>query len=57
MKYIIHSKSERGFWHSRMGWVYSASTARKFTEQERETLHLPISSGNDTEWIVYTYDE
>ena len=55
MKYIIHSKSERGFWHNKMGWVYRASTATKYTAEQKDNYRLPI--GKDVEWIVFEYSE
>ena len=65
MKYIIHSNSERGFWNNKLGWVYGAGQATKFTHKQYAKMHnrlpianiRPISVKNDTEWLVYKYSE
>lgn len=57
MKFVIHSKSERGFWHNKLGWVYGAAQATKFTKSEKSFLRLPLSTNNDAEWYVYKYEE
>lgn len=57
MKYIIHSASERGFWHNKLGWVSSASKASKFSLNEFLNMNKPASKWNDSEWVVYEYDE
>lgn len=54
MKYVIHSKSEQGFWNNTVGWVYSIRDATLFSQPKGR---LPITCGNDAEWIVHTYDE
>ena len=62
MIYIIHSKSERGFWNNKQGWVYGAAQATKFNE-DRATAEpkcfciLPKTAENDAEWMVYKYSE
>lgn len=60
-KYIIHSKSERGFWHNKLGWVYSAASATKYVgfslDELKTKFRFPITRGNDAEWIVYKYGE
>jgi hypothetical protein len=58
--YVIHSKSERGFWSCNLGWVYSIDDEEvtKYTEEDRiDYLHLPLSKDNDAEWVVFTYGE
>ena len=59
MKYIIHSNSERGFWHNKLGWVYRASSATKFNEREYVENQglLLLTKANDAEWLVYEYSE
>lgn len=54
MKYVIHSKSERGFWNSNLGWVYQITKATKFPARN---YYLPVTALMDAEWIVYCYDE
>lgn len=59
MKYVIHSRSERGFWNNKQGWVYGAAQATKFNAQEQLVFEhsLPLTSKKDAEWMVYCYDE
>lgn len=58
MKFVIHSKSERGFWSNVTGWVYDIESATRFDAEEVEKYHAPcvITSGNDAEWMVVLYD-
>ena len=57
MKYVIHSKSERGFWHNKLGWVYAIKTATKFNWQHVEHLELPLSKNSDAEWLIIEYTD
>lgn len=57
MLYVIHSKSEKGFWDNNIGWVFRVSDASLFTQKDKETLNLPNSVGKDAEWLIVDYDE
>ena len=59
MKYVIHSKSERGFWNHKQGWVYGIAQASKFVNPSliNPKFNLPSTKEGDAEWIVYKYDE
>jgi hypothetical protein len=62
MIYIIHSKSERGFWNNKLGWVHGAAQATKFgevtaTAEPKCYMILPKTAKDDAEWIVYKYSE
>jgi hypothetical protein len=57
MKYIVHSKSEQGFWNTKLGWVHSAAEATKFPVYMNTKMILPVSRGNDSELYVYEYDD
>jgi hypothetical protein len=59
MKYIIHSKSERGFWSNKTGWVYSIKDATVYDDIRvlKQPKPVILSKENDAEWLVYTYDE
>lgn len=61
VKYVIHSRSEGqtdldgdvgAFWSNKDGWG-SLETADRFTTHERMDRFLPISSGGDSEWMLY----
>lgn len=54
MQYVIHSKSERGFWHNLHGWVYALKDATVF---KHTNYPLPISVDNDAEWMPVKYSE
>ena len=54
MKYVIHSQSEKGFWHSKQGWVYGISQATKFHDT---SFNVPITKNNDAEFIVVKYED
>ena len=44
MKYVIHSKSEEGFWNAEQGWVFdieSATQLLKFAGEILAALELP----------------
>lgn len=53
--YIIHSKSERGFWHNEFGWVTSALEATRFDLEEQDNFRLPLSAKKDAEWMPFMY--
>jgi hypothetical protein len=60
MIYVIHSKSETGFWSNDLGWVFDIEDATEFDEREEhgtmlESTNLPMSAGNDAEWMVVCY--
>lgn len=60
MKYVIHSKSERGFWSNKQGWVYGIGQATKFDDDYVKMWGFPSSCptlAKDAEWIVVKYDE
>lgn len=57
MKYVIHSKSEKGFWHKSMGWVHSSDVATKYTVYMNTKIAMPASLCNDAELHIYEYDE
>lgn len=54
MEYVIHSKSERGFWSNVFGWVYSVKEATIFTNTD---YSLPMTIKMDAEWMPVKYDE
>jgi hypothetical protein len=53
---VIHSPSESAlqgeptFWSNEIGWG-DLSAATRFMEEERQSVNLPVSSGNDAEWL------
>lgn len=55
--YVIYSPNEAalqfgdGFWSNKDGWG-SIETATIFTEAERDTLNLPVSTGEDARWLT-----
>ena len=55
MKYVIHSKSEEGFWNAEQGWVFDIESATQFWDKEVASVHLPLSRGQDCEWICIYY--
>ena len=55
MKYVIHSKSEEGFWNAEQGWVFDIDSATQFWSQEKNESTLPMSAGGDAEWLVIDY--
>ena len=58
MKYVIHSKSERGFWNNDVGWVYAIHFATQFSKEEKlKVAQFPLTEGYDAEWLVYTYED
>jgi len=59
MKYVIHSKSERGFWSNSLGWVFNIKDATIFDSSYPKLWKKPtvLTAGNDGEWIVVEYDE
>lgn len=58
-KFVIQSRSERGFWSNTDGWVLGMVDAEVYDAEEAIDLtqrdHLPLSSANDTEWVVVEY--
>ena len=55
MKYVIHSKSEQGFWAAGRGWsCKKISNAYIF---HKNIYKLPESVGNDAEWVPVEYEE
>lgn len=57
MKYVIHSRSEKGFWHKSMGWVHSVDVATKYTVYHNTKIEMPPSLCNDAVLHIYEYDE
>lgn len=57
MKYVIHAKSEKGFWQMGFGWVFNIKDATQFTQTEKDASKYLWSKDNDAEWIVAEYDE
>jgi len=57
MKYVIHSKSEQGFWSNKTGWVHCICDACFFNQNEITYVTLPLSQLGDAEWMVYDYGE
>ena len=55
MKYVIHSKSEEGFWNAEQGWVFDIESATQFWDTEVASVRLPLSRGQDCEWICIYY--
>jgi hypothetical protein len=47
LKYVIHSKSEDGYWNNDFGWT-SKDEATAFTEQETKEFSLPQPA--DSRW-------
>lgn len=46
--YIIQAQSDNDLlWSNEFGWVDEMNQADKFTEKEKESLHLPIEG----QWI------
>ena len=48
---VIKSDSERGYWSSESGWVFDVASASKFPLLKVLSTILPLSSGNDAEYI------
>jgi len=53
--YVIYSANEAalldaGFWSNQHGWVDCVSEATQFDAAERNTLSLPMSTGQDARW-------
>jgi hypothetical protein len=59
MEYVIHSKSERGFWSNKDGWGCDIADATRFHEEHVKMWPKPniLSAGSDHEWIVVYYSE
>ncbi len=59
MKYVIHSKSERGFWSNELGWCFDIESATRFPQSyvKMWTVPIIISTNSDHEWVVVSYDE
>ena len=58
-KYVIHSASECGWWNNKIGWVYNVRQATQIPAVQKEDYQspLPLSKGNDAEWVVAEYHE
>lgn len=54
---VIQSKSERGFWNNDLGWVRNITDATQFNRDEIYHIMLPMSSGDDAEFIVVYFGE
>lgn len=39
-----------GFWNNDLGWTI-LEEATRFTREESQTLNLPMSTGNDCQWL------
>ena len=53
--FVIYSESEyeayaAGFWSNADGWV-PVEQATRFSKDERDTMTLPSSRGNDARWL------
>lgn len=59
MKYVIHSKSERGFYNRQLKWVKYIEKATKFSRLTRfdPMFVTPPTKNNDIEWIICEYSE
>lgn len=59
MEYVIHSKSEHGFWSNKDGWVCDVADATRFDEKHVKMWKTPniLSSKNDHEWVIVYYNE
>ena len=56
MRYVIHSKSERGFWNNTDGWCVNVNDGDIYGEDQLDQ-YLPLSSGNDAEWLCVDYGD
>lgn len=63
-KYVIHSKSERGFWSDKVGWCYNINNATTFNKMEAIKFSFEgqwkpkiLTKCDDPEWIVSEYGE
>ena len=52
-KFVIHSKSEGGFWNAGQGW--NCSSIYEAYVFSMDIYKLPESKGNDAEWIRVEY--
>lgn len=59
MEYILHSKSERGFWSNKDGWSYDIVSATRFYEDYVKMWPMPtvLSKNHDAEWMVVKYED
>jgi len=57
MKYVIHSKINKGFWNLDFGWASQISAATAYNETEMKRWALLVKAMSlDSEWIVVEYD-
>ena len=49
--FLIFSDSEDGWWSNEDGWG-ERSSATRFNYDEMTTLHRPLTSANDSQWIL-----
>ena len=54
VRWVIHSKSQGGFWNSKYGWSYYIVAATKYSDNKG---NFPSIGTNDCEWLPYEYDE
>ena len=59
VEYIIHSRSEHGFWNNEDGWVCDIKDATRFNEDYVKMWSTPsiLSKDDDQEWIQVYYNE
>lgn len=59
LAFVIYSANESaatygaGFWNNDIGWV-DFHQATRFSEGEKQTLNLPISTGQDAKWALWS---
>ena len=56
MKYVLHSKLNKGFWSNECGWVKDIKSATRF-DNDYVKMWPNASIINDNEWIVVNYNE
>lgn len=58
VEWVIHSRSQGGWWKHDQGWVYCVKQATIFKgEHAPERFNLPTIGVNDCEWQPYRYDD
>ena len=62
VQYVIYSPNESavsdgvGFWSNEDGWT-TVGGATKFSYSEKSSFNLPISTGQDARWVLWTEAE
>jgi hypothetical protein len=54
VSFIIHAKSQRGFWNNEIGWVRDAASATVFP---CTTFNFPCIGVDDCEWLPVAYED